>query len=204
MIIETDTLDVIEFFLRMYKEDYLSFTQPYYSEHLSTYNLRKLSIDLIIENDKQFIVSEIFVYMAKLEAWLEARQEYYRNFQRFYDFRYRIKRRNIVVEKINHNLNGHKYVSKVLNDLFGERIILDNVINEEAEIEQLLIALKEESIIYRYYYRSDGNYHAFHCYLQDKNSHFPWEFQIWDSTNAVNNYIEHDRHERERKEKGTK
>lgn len=62
--------------------------------------------------------------------------------------------------------------------------------------------MKLEQVIYRYYYRFDGNYHAFHCYLQGENNHFPWEFQIWDVNNMADNYIEHERYEKERKEKG--
>lgn len=141
-------------------------------------------------------------YILDLSTWFKSREDNFDELQRNYNFRYRIKKFEVVIEKLNHNLNSHKYVSKILNDLFGERIILDNVIHKEQEIKKLLDNLKEESIIYRYYYRSDGNYHAFHCYLQDTNNQLPWEFQIWDSSNAVANYLEHDRHERERKEKG--
>lgn len=201
MLIKTETLDIIEFFLRLYKEEYLTFTQPYYYKHENLLNLRKLPVDVIFER-KNYIQSEIRSYLIGLDNWLEFRRERYQAFQDIYNFRYRIKRMDTIIEKIIHNLKGHKYVSKILNDLFGERIILDNVIEQEIKIEALLIRLKEESVIYRYYYRSDGNYHAFHCYIQDENNHYPCEFQIWDSTNAVNNYIEHDRHEKERKKKG--
>lgn len=134
MIIKTETLDIIEFFLRLYKEEYLTFTQPYYCEHENLLNLRKLPVDVIFER-KDYVQSEIRDYLIGLDNWLEFRRERYQAFQDIYNFRYRIKRMDTIIEKIIHNLNGHKYVSKILNDLFGERIILDNVMEQEKKIE---------------------------------------------------------------------
>lgn len=201
MKISADTIEVIECFLRRYEKDYMFFTSSFYFENISQLNLRKLLVDKIIDNT-EFLNEDLSAYILDLSTWFKSREDNFDELQRNYNFRYRIKKFEVVIEKLNHNLNSHKYVSKILNDLFGERIILDNVIHKEQEIKKLLDNLKEESIIYRYYYRSDGNYHAFHCYLQDTNNQLPWEFQIWDSSNAVANYLEHDRHERERKEKG--
>ncbi|WP_125591159.1 nucleotidyltransferase family protein [Companilactobacillus jidongensis] len=170
----------------------------YYDDNEVIHNLRKLSVDLMVSDD-YFMNIELIKYLSELEDWTDFNKEYFRNLQDKYNFRYRVKKVTTIIEKIKHNLNRHRYVSKILNDLFGERIILDNVTKEMEQIERLLFNLKEESIIYRYYYRNDGNYHAFHCYIQDENNHFPWEFQIWDSSNELINYLEHDRHEEERR-----
>lgn len=191
----------MEYLLKNYKDDYISFTSDFYSDNPYQLNLRKLLVDEIV-NDVEFVNGDLSEYIFDLSIWLKNKEDYFDKLQTNYKFRYRVKKIETIVEKLNHNLNGHKYVSKILNDLFGERIILDNVICKEQEIKVLLNRLKEESIIYRYYYRSDGKYHAFHCYLQDANNHLPWEFQIWDSLNEIDNYLEHDRHERERKKKG--
>lgn len=173
----------------------------YYINHVNSINLRKLPVETAM-NDIHFMNYELADYLIELDHWTENNNGYFDELQNKYDFRYRVKRLATINEKLIHNSNNHKYISKILNDLFGARIILENITVEKDEIDKLLFFLKNRNIIYRYYYRSDGDYHAFHCYIQDENTHFPWEFQIWDSSNKINNYIEHNRHEKERREQG--
>ena len=43
----------------------------------------------------------------------------------------------------------------------------------------------------------EGGYIATHVYYRISNSYFPWELQIWDKRNAVNNRISHSKYKQE-------
>lgn len=136
-------------------------------------------------------------YIKELHTWVGTSDTMFR-LELQYDFRDRVKLINTIMKKMYHNVGKKMYVSKVLNDFFGARIILNNVIQNRSKIQQLLVDDRDTNIISRFYLRDDGKYHAIHCYFQDKNTHLPWELQIWDESRKLTNYKEHNRHERER------
>ncbi len=179
---------------------YLDFTTNFY-RHVDSrfnYNLKKLKIDDAFDS-QEFMLMLVKQYVDSLGndeniggKLLAVGMDY--------NFRYRIKQMDSLYRKMEHNLKKDRYVSKILNDFMGTRIILSNVNSQETEINELLGTLQQQGIISRFYHRDDKKYRALHCYFQDTNRHFPWEFQIWDLEDSENNYKEHERHEKEKSE----
>jgi len=189
--------EIIEAVDRMY----LTFTASFYSQsdvQIPVQNLKKLRIDVALA-DKYFTQTFIGLYMSALTNDKQLDNEMLSLGMR-YNFRHRSKNVDTIYRKMAHNSGRSMYVAKILNDFMGARIILDSVISEKQQIAELLKDLKDQGIISRYYVRLDGQYTGIHCYFQDENTHFPWELQVWDASKAENNYLEHERHERERNE----
>ncbi|WP_048705166.1 hypothetical protein [Companilactobacillus ginsenosidimutans] len=191
-----DSLLTIEQLVLDLEDEYLKFTKSYYATVDGIYNLRKLTIDEALSDDN-FSNHTLPTYLTDLGDYFGSDNNVLSKYESLYNFRYRIKKWESINRKLRHNLFKHKYVSKTLNDFFAARIILDNIEPDYNDIFDLLDRLKESSILYKFYYRNDGNYHAIHCYFQDSNKHFPWELQIWDTQDMIQNYSEHSRHEHE-------
>lgn len=182
-----------------YKQ-YVKFTDNFYSnlgEADRSINLRKYKIDDALVNN-HFMNDILPGYLSALnrqsgrsdQLWLKELQHNW--------FQFRVKSLDTLIKKMHHNSRGDFYVAKIINDLFGRRLIITGVKEHLNEVKSLLTTLKEAQIIHRFYFRVDGDYQAFHCYIQDTRNHFPWEIQIWDSEWVRNNYREHQRHEKER------
>jgi hypothetical protein len=193
-----DTLNVIGSTIMSVKKEYDKFTVDFYHDFGTDRlpNLRKYTIDEAM-NDSYFMDEIIPQYINRLHKWESASESLF-FLELKYDFRDRIKLIDTIMKKMHHNIGKEMYVSKVLNDFFGIRIILSDVIQNRNEICRLLDNDRDKKIISRFYLRNDGNYHAIHCYFQDRNTHLPWELQIWDESRKKVNYSEHVRHERER------
>lgn len=116
----------------------------------------------------------------------------------------RVKLRKSILTKLNKYQNkeidsGESYpMIKCLNDLIGMRVILCGVMANKEQIEDELTELRNRGVIYRYYFREDGDYKGYHCYFKMNNKSFPWELQIWDKKWESKNLIEHKRHENEK------
>lgn len=118
--------------------------------------------------------------------------------------RYRVKRYATASQKLKaksllEKENGSYNIGKVINDLMGFRIILPNINENKDKIELILERYKDKGIISRYYYREDNGYRAFHCYFKESNKTFPWELQIWDMKDEMQNNSLHSEHELQRK-----
>lgn len=178
---------------------YVRFTENFY-DHLDeadqNINLRKYKIDDALEN-RHFMNDILPSYLSALNRRVGSSDPLWKKLQ--YDwFQFRVKSLDTLTKKMHHDNQGDFYVAKIINDLFGERLIISGVNKQLNEIENLLTILKEAQVIHRFYFRVDGKYQAFHCYIQDSRNHLPWEIQIWDSEWSKNNYKEHLRHEKER------
>lgn len=92
---------------------------------------------------------------------------------------YRVKNLETVTLKYRYNCDKQRYVSKIFNDFFGFRIIVDDSLLIESVLLEELTKLKKQKIISRFYVRQDGDYMAIHVYFQSTNRYFPWELQIW-------------------------
>lgn len=161
-------------------------------------------------NLKKFLIDEAFttsLFMAEFIpdyiAFLNDLE--YKDFFEFsaegdLDFRYRVKLEQTVDTKMAHNLNRHLYVSKLLNDLFGARLILNDLNRHQAELLSLLQDVQKNGLISRFYERKDGLYRGYHCYFQDSNKHLAWELQLWDGEDKKTNFLAHVQHELDREQ----
>jgi len=195
MMVLMDNLARIEEVAIALKDMYDAFSIEFYTD-LGQENLKNLKHVEIGENENwrqvEPLVGQYVHFLRKLGVLQLNRLEYDLNFQ------YRIKAVTVVSTKIAYNYGKHRYVSKIINDLFGARIVLSGTEAQQERLDRLLQRLKDSQVISRYYTRHDGKYHATHCYFQSDNRYFPWELQIWDKKRELKNYSEHVRHEKER------
>jgi hypothetical protein len=193
-ILQDSTIELIQKLLINFEKEYLSFSKCFYNKQNELFNLRKLQI--LEPFESQLLINKLIgEYKNKLEQSNLLNDQYFLTLEENHRFRKRIKSDSSIRRKINHNLRNHRYFSKTLNDIFGARIILTDIECHKNEIWKLLSELKQSGILYRFYFRIDGNYRGIHCYIQDCNKHFPWELQIWDSSWSELNYLEHTNHE---------
>ncbi len=104
--------------------------------------------------------------------------------------RYRVKRYATASQKLKaksllEKENGSYNIGKVINDLMGFRIILPNINENKDKIELILERYKDKGIISRYF--------------KESNKTFPWELQIWDMKDEMQNNSLHSEHELQRK-----
>lgn len=104
------------------------------------------------------------------------------------DFFYRVKTAESIHDKINRYLarENHYPVNNILNDIFGARVILPS--ESVAQIMEKLDDWKTEYSLKNWYLRDVDSYIGVHVYFKN-SSHFyyPWELQIWDERDAVEN-----------------
>lgn len=186
----------LEIYLRQIEDAYLQLSNEFYSnEKFDIGNLNKLSVsDFQNDTDNLLVLLPAYIDFLNEKSTVETLI----SLLSIPGFRQRVKVFETAKEKINaysisEKQRGTLYVGKCVNDLFGMRIILDNL-NENAK--EILNFLKNSGIksIKRPYERNDGAYHAIHFYIRDNNHHFSWEVQLWDTTCFASNVAAHEEH----------
>ena len=85
---------------------------------------------------------------------------------------------------------GKVAISKCLNDLLGTRIIVSNDTEYVDILEELQTYFAEDRNV-RVVKSFHGSYNAIHIYIQEENSTFPWELQIWKQEDELTNEASH-------------
>lgn len=117
-----------------------------------------------------------------------------------YDLEYRFKSIDTVKEKIGlYNSKGTYYVGKLLNDLCGIRIIINDFDSNWDFFEKLFLSKASKFAKFKYRQVNKETYKATHCYFGVHSNTFPWELQIWDSNNKIGNKNSHYGYEIERR-----
>ncbi|OOS26169.1 GTP pyrophosphokinase [Moraxella porci DSM 25326] len=107
-------------------------------------------------------------------------------------FYYRVKTSESIQDKIaRHLARQNQYpVNNILNDIFGARIVLPS--KDIALILENLDRFKEKYGLKNWYLRDVDGYIGIHVYFKNaSNFYYPWELQIWDENDAVNNIKNH-------------
>jgi hypothetical protein len=111
---------------------------------------------------------------------------------------YRVKTSESIQDKIDRfkqRQDGYP-VNKVLNDIFGARMILST-----AEISEVMERLDDWQAKYglmSWYLRDQDGYIGLHIYFKNKNNYYyPWELQLWDQQDAKGNVESHKRYKRQ-------
>lgn len=110
---------------------------------------------------------------------------------------YRVKTRESIDEKIERYTNREDQypVNNWLNDIFGARIILNA--DDIATVMSLLDDWQDELNLKNWYLRDKEGYRGLHVYFKNRsNFYFPWELQIWDETDMLNNIENHEKFKR--------
>lgn len=118
--------------------------------------------------------------------------------KRSYHFEYRVKTNESIIYKVNKNLTGseHYPINRWLNDIFGCRIVVEkDLLNK---ILNSLDLWKAKHNLMSYYTRDKDGYKGTHIYFKNKdNGYYPWELQVWDRDDLVNNILSHKKYKRE-------
>lgn len=187
-----------------YSRDFLGFTKN------DMLNLKKKDINSIFSDDP----SDGGVYVLK-STFLQLIQEYqdslgkliinldYEYDYDFLDFRMRIKQKDSIINKLFH----YKYVkeekggipiNKCLNDLLGFRIMIEDFDHTCEEIINFGLEMKSSPYKMFCYNASKGDYKATHIYFYGANNYFPWELQIWNTSDEEQNEQSHKEHKSKR------
>lgn len=109
-------------------------------------------------------------------------------------FRARAKQPNSILAKLQKYITakeqGKVAISKCLNDLVGARIIVSNDTEYVDMLEELQTYFAEDRNV-RVVKSFHGSYNAIHIYIQEENSTFPWELQIWKQEDELTNGASH-------------
>lgn len=126
------------------KDMYDAFSIEFYTD-LGQENLKNLKHVEIGENENwrqvEQLVGQYVYFLRKLSVLQLNRLEYDLNFQ------YRIKAVTVVSTKIAYNYGKHRYVSKIINDLFGARIVLGGIEAQQERLDRLLQRLVASRIL---------------------------------------------------------
>lgn len=111
----------------------------------------------------------------------------------------RVKAQNSIEYKIQrYKTDLHEFgkipVNKCINDLFGIRIFLDPAVPFEDIYTFVDVAYQQK---YRCIDSSKYDYRAVHMYYKKNNRSFPWELQIWNKCDAVNNFASHKKYKQD-------
>lgn len=98
---------------------------------------------------------------------------------------------------------GKMVICKCLNDLFGARYICEENLDYLEILEQLKVIFENDSKV-RVVKSFHGTYNAVHLYIQEENSTFPWELQIWKQEDEMSNEESHKTYKQEYAEDSNK
>lgn len=87
-------------------------------------------------------------------------------------------------------------INKCLNDLFGFRIFFDEPFSH-SDIESFVENTYGKNNSYKCIDSSKLDYKATHIYFREDNYTFPWELQIWCSSDIENNFASHKKYKQE-------
>ncbi|MDT2859202.1 hypothetical protein P7H71_04695 [Lactococcus lactis] len=147
------------------------------------------------------INNDFLLQINKYKSELNANFISFSEIQSSVPIRYRIKQSESINEKLLYymseaHLFGKVPLNKCLNDFLGFRILVDDldVIYNSLETNDDL------KTIVKMYLREDGEYKGLHIYFKNGNNRFfPWELQIWDINQSVQNESSHQKHKQKRK-----
>lgn len=105
----------------------------------------------------------------------------------------RVKSQNSIEIKMqNYKTEKHAFgkipINKCFNDLFGVRVILEDLLTFN-EIQTFIKTTYKDK--YKCINSSKFEYKAVHLYFRENNYSFPWELQIWNKEDAACNLISH-------------
>lgn len=171
-------------------------------------NLKKMRIDHVVVEDEMIISPEFLFHVDDYHIWvsmmsyeIELEYEYGE-----YDFRTRVKQKDSIVNKLIHYRNkdipqgkGCIPINKCLNDIFGLRIIFDDLDHNDINFLKDIELIKDAYDL-RIVHKVEEGYIATHLYFKNRsNFNFPWELQIWSNKHVSSNEVAHKEHKDKRK-----
>lgn len=189
----------------LHKETSIIFFQKYEK----IYNLKK-EVRKLFDTDTSMFQGDFLLHLDNYHESLNLALIY--NDLEFeyssWDLRSRIKQKDSIINKLIHYQtkkidsgpsNGSFALKKCLNDLYGFRVVINELDHKSVEFKDMLEALKVDCQLMKCYYRDDQGYKGTHLYFNNKdNFYFPWELQVWSKQDAINNEVSHREHKLKR------
>ncbi|WP_427814408.1 hypothetical protein ACQKTA_04995 [Enterococcus sp. 22-H-5-01] len=196
-------LEIIEKAIRDINGIHRSISEDHFDKKENIINLKKFEIKDCISSegiDSDFL-EYINEYHSKLNLVIA-----YSDFEYDYassDGRIRVKQKESIQNKILHyyltNNNGEIPIQKCLNDMLGFRLTFDCFDPCTDEFINMMTSLKSELTLMKWYNRNKEGYKGTHIYFKNsKNIYFPWELQIWNSSDSKLNELSHSEHKSKR------
>lgn len=117
-----------------------------------------------------------------------------------YNIRVRAKQQYSILAKLQKYIEkkekGKMTICKCLNDLFGARYICKENMDYLEIFSQLNTIFENDNMV-RIVKSFHGSYTAVHLYIQEENSTFPWELQIWKQEDEISNENSHKKYKQE-------
>lgn len=117
-----------------------------------------------------------------------------------YNIRVRAKQQYSILAKLQKYIEkkekGKMPICKCLNDLFGARYICNENMDYLEIFSQLNTIFENDNMV-RIVKSFHGSYTAVHLYIQEENSTFPWELQIWKQEDEISNENSHKKYKQE-------
>lgn len=168
-------------------------------------NLRRMCVKDFVSSDPGKISEEFLDYIEKYYGILNSTlimSDFDSDYSNW-DARIRIKQKESVQNKLYyylfHHNKGEIPVQKCLNDLLGFRLIIEDFSHDSTDTKSFLQSVKKDLHLMKCYTRDKDGYLGTHIYFKNsKNIYFPWELQVWNTSDAKKNEIAHSEHKAKR------
>lgn len=158
------------------------------SKSIEMLNFKKITVAKTIQHNNAPIDKLRSIIIEYISFLSENTTKDFRLDEKYCDFNFRTRIKN--KESIFHKLHAYTIgkeegkipLNKCLNDIYGMRIIVPN---KENIIDNINIESRGHKI--KCLDSSKNGYFAHHVYFYHNNFHFPWELQIWDAKDEINN-----------------
>lgn len=181
-----NSLDILNRIIPLIDRLYLKYNQIYFAGKPKVYIMNKLSCTDALNDGILFVIPN---YLSLLQQYqidtINNRCKCFLPCIRYRVKRYATASQKLKAKSLLEKENGSYNIGKVINDLMGFRIILPNINENKDKIELILERYKDKGIISRYF--------------KESNKTFPWELQIWDMKDEMQNNSLHSEHELQRK-----
>ena len=177
-------------------EVYNKYTKDFNERRNNVINLNKYRVNNIYSN------KDIYDLIIYYHDYMNNKSDDIEKELRSIIDRYRVKDITSIQDKIKRyslKPGGSYYVGKCLNDIFGLRIIIDDM-----DLDNLYNYLNNNLSSEFKITKGPNNqptYKAIHLYFgNNDNNSFKWELQIWNKSDEMNNILSHDKYKQEYKE----
>lgn len=190
-------LEELDKLINFIQTEYIQLTTKWeQSDYYTKINLRNTQVCNLVEN--KLVLDEIVNYREFINQ---------NNIQLIMDFKkfnsenvtvnIRTKAKNSIEFKIENYIKNHEKgkvpISKCFNDLFGIRIIC----SEKLSFDKILKLINDKYDNLKCIDSTKNDYKATHIYFKKDNYAFPWELQVWNKIDEVNNIISHEKYKQD-------
>lgn len=204
-VVQVVNLNLLEEAVRDINELHKNFSDAFYNNFYSSeFNLKNVTISNVLFEQRfnPFFLEYLEIYHRELNNYIWTESDFSEKFL-FWDARIRVKQKDSIYNKLifygEKAEKGKIPIQKCLNDLLGFRLIMEDFDFLDKGYKDLLLSLKADLNLMKCYDRDVDGYKGSHIYFKNKNNfYYPWELQLWNSSDAELNEKSHKEHKSKR------